>query len=205
MEEEVKIEITDVDQDTRFMLEANANLVIELMQPITDFEFGFDEKSLKWFDGYIERLKNDYGMVDNGNRDRFVSIFSSFLGEVFIRNIGGSWKYLDGCLGVLLLNGDCVFAFTKTEKQLANEHGNSIYGLYSGYKALFKLKHAKPTDAEELIDEDGKTYGFKYTYSIEDDATSGSLFIEQSENHKQHSEKQEKKGLFARLSSFLRR
>jgi hypothetical protein len=87
----------------------------------------FDEASVKYLDGYIERGKDTLKPDDQ----RLINIFGAFLGECVIASYGGHWHEGEpGMWGIRFENGDMVFPFAKVAKQLAGGDGDSIYGFY---------------------------------------------------------------------------
>ena len=113
-------------------IRANAELVIEQCGPICGFDpFGFNDPSVKWLDGYINRLRESQVKPDPAFVDRMTGVLGSFLGECIIRKHGGAWKHDDNGWRVEFDSKNAVFPFSKTEKQLTNGPDDSIYSLYS--------------------------------------------------------------------------
>jgi hypothetical protein len=120
---------------------ANAELVQRVCQPLVDFPFGYDGRSVEWLEGYIERLRQSGGL--NENFDRFVSIFGSYLGEAIIANFGGAWSDAgEAELHVAWTDDNKAFPFTKVRKQMESgrDAGESIFGFYRSIPAVFEKR-----------------------------------------------------------------
>ena len=108
---------------------------------ITAAEIGvglrYDEESVEWVEGYIERIRSSVG------EDSVVPIsnlIGSFLGECVIANYGGHWREMDGSWGVCFDEQNCVFPFAKVQKQFISGRGggDSILGFYTIIPVIFK-------------------------------------------------------------------
>ena len=71
----------------------NAELAIRTLRDQCGVTLGYDEKSVVWLDGYIERLR---GGIDPEFKDSLVGVFGSYLGECIRRRFGGRWDETDG-------------------------------------------------------------------------------------------------------------
>jgi hypothetical protein len=98
-------------------------------------ELDYDEESLRWLDGFIERqrLRTDVNQWQGST-----NLIGAFLGECIIRNIGGQWARYDGMLCVMFDEENVVFSFNKVFKHFENgaDKGDSILGLYQVMVAL---------------------------------------------------------------------
>lgn len=88
---------------------ANANLTGQQLAPLAGGEFGFDEKSVRWLDGYIERLRLSGGFGELVDKNRLISVFGSFLGECIVRCHGGAWAERDGHWCVAFDERNCAY------------------------------------------------------------------------------------------------
>jgi hypothetical protein len=119
----------------------NAELVVETCAPLADFAFGYDEKSVAWLEGYIERLRAD-GTFER-DFDKFVGIFGCYLGEAIIRTHGGRWHEDETHpLHILFDRDNRAFPFAKVSKQMQNglEAGDSILGFFRSIPALLQIR-----------------------------------------------------------------
>ena len=130
-------------EEQLFFIRENAKLVIRMSNDLVDFDFGYTEESLQWFAGYIDRLRNGGLFSDPKTFNKYASVFASYFGEVIIHAFGGEWKYYDGELAIILDGKDWVFPFSKVTKQMENEDGDSIFGLYQILPFRDKLRQAK--------------------------------------------------------------
>jgi len=117
-------------------IQANAELVIQIMREKVGVELSYDEESVKWIDGYIERNR---ASLAPATRDQIISVLGSFLGECIRRRFGGEWREVDGRWGIAFGPRTFVFPFAKVAKQFENgrDGGDSIYSLYSTVGPLF--------------------------------------------------------------------
>lgn len=128
--------VAELDEPTLCRLRENAALVIKQADTLTDFVFGYTPESLKWLDGFIERLRAGGVFDGTGGIDGYLNVFGSYLGESVVHVAGGTWKRCDGDLGVLLPRNNWAFPFTKVEKLLRGEDGQSLLGFYEAALAL---------------------------------------------------------------------
>ncbi|GAA3202226.1 hypothetical protein [Nonomuraea helvata] len=129
-------------------IEANVSLAIDRLGPVSDVDFGLNEESVEWVDGFIERqrARPDFDLERIGG---LVGVLGSFLGACIVAATGGSWRWSeeDGW-GVLLPDGTVAFPFVKVRKQFRDgaEEGESIAGFYRvavDYIATGKLREAR--------------------------------------------------------------
>lgn len=121
-----------MDDNGRQAIAHNVALTIEKLGPLSDLDFGLNEESVAWVDGYIERqrARPDFDLAEAGT---LVAVLGSFLGECVAANAGGSWHQTeDGTWCVLLPGGNQAFPFAKVRKQFqdGNEAGESIASFY---------------------------------------------------------------------------
>jgi len=118
------------------VMKKNAALVVEICQPLCDFTFGYDEQSVAWLEGYLERMRERGAFVQK--LDRHVGVWGSYLGEAIIATYGGQWNEDDQPLHVLLNGNNKAFPFRKVRKQLTDglEGGESILGFFRCIPAL---------------------------------------------------------------------
>jgi hypothetical protein len=112
-------------------IKANAELVQRVCQPLVDFPFSYDEPSVTWLEGYIERLRASGGLKDNF--DTYVSVFGSYLGEAIIASFGGEWSDTgEDSLHIALPGNNKALPFNKVRKQMEDgvDSGESIASFY---------------------------------------------------------------------------
>lgn len=119
-------------------IQANAEMTIQQMRPLSRMDFGYTRESVEWLEGYIERLRQSGEFAADATRDKLVSVFGSFLGECIVRCYGGVWTQRDGVWCVAFPGDNFVFPFAKVSKQM--EHGleDSIGSLFRAVPVVFK-------------------------------------------------------------------
>jgi hypothetical protein len=65
-------------------IRANAALVVSQLRPLSGFDFGLDERSVAWVEGFIERQRA------RGAADGLADVLGSYLGEAIIAAGGGA-------------------------------------------------------------------------------------------------------------------
>jgi hypothetical protein len=113
------------------MIEANAALAIQELSALSQRSFGFDEESVAWVEGFIERQREEVGPEASGG---LVNVLGSYLGQAIVVATGAAWDTDDGGnLGIAFANGDMAYPFTKVGKQIEQgvEGGESILSFYN--------------------------------------------------------------------------
>ncbi|MEK7858769.1 MAG: hypothetical protein AAB320_06460 [Elusimicrobiota bacterium] len=113
----------------------NAELAIKTISEQCGVTLGYDEKSVVWLDGYIERLR---GGIDPEFKDSLVGVFGSYLGECIRRRFGGRWDETDGRWAIRFDEKNAAFPFAKVFKQFENGPTDSIAAFYRAIPAFFK-------------------------------------------------------------------
>jgi len=113
-------------------VEANARLAVEKLGQLTDFEFGFDRRSVEWVEGFIERqrMREDF---DPEGLGALPGVLGCFLGQAIIAQVGGTvWASNDdyGSWAVRLANGSELFPVTKVYKRFMDGPEDSILSFY---------------------------------------------------------------------------
>ena len=114
---------------------ALANTLIGTASDKLGVQLTLDSESVKWLDGYIERIRPG---MDESQIQGLSNTIGAFLGECIIANYGGSWRQADdGNWGVFFDDKNVVFPFAKAYKQLANGDGDSIFSMYDVIPIVF--------------------------------------------------------------------
>lgn len=118
------------------MIQANAELVVKTFAESNDVKLHYDEKSVEWLDGYIERNRLKW---DAETAEKLSNVLGSFLGECIRRNYGGDWQMSEKGygLGIVFSDGNVAFPFNKIKKQIENGNDDSIAGFYKTIPILF--------------------------------------------------------------------
>ena len=115
-------------------IKANATLVVDTFAKNNDVELDYDENSIEWLDGYIERNRENW---DEEMSERLSSVLGSFLGECIRRNFGGEWMVTENGLGIAFDGGNVAFPFNKIRKHMQNGSDDSIAGFYRTIPVIF--------------------------------------------------------------------
>jgi hypothetical protein len=118
-------------------IRANAELVIQELQPISGMDFGYTKKSVEWLEGYIERLRLSGAFQVEETKNKLAGMFGSFLGECIIRSYGGHWAQHDGIWSVAFDGNNCVFPIGKTWKQMDNGLEDGIGSFFRGIAVVY--------------------------------------------------------------------
>jgi len=140
-----------IDAERLRMIRENAAFAISELGKLAGIDFGFDRQSVAWTEGFIERQRES---LEGEAGEGLVNVLGSYLGEAIIAAVPSAlWDEDDaGRLGVRFANGDMVFPFAKTAKQLAQgvAAGESILSFYNvsvEYVAAGKLGQAGEGEA----------------------------------------------------------
>ncbi|HKS11042.1 MAG TPA: hypothetical protein VJS13_15945 [Pyrinomonadaceae bacterium] len=122
-------------------IRANAEMVVQELRPLSGIDFGYTHESVKWLEGYIERLRTSGEFDDVETKHKLMSVFGSFLGECMVRCYGGTWKeHGEGDWGVAFANGTMAFPFGRVRKQMDDGLSEGITSFFSAIPAI--LNHS---------------------------------------------------------------
>lgn len=112
-------------------IRANCELVIKTMQKDLGINLSYDEKSVAWLEGYIERNRH----VEPTTINQLVNVFGSFLEECMCHEFDGKWEEVDGNWKISITSPKSTFyanPFGKVEKQYKNgiKSGESILSFF---------------------------------------------------------------------------
>ncbi len=132
------------------LIRATAELGVRELAHASGMQFGYDQDSVAWVEGFIERQRAEFPDTSRG----LVSVLGSYLGEAIIEAVpGADWAEDDnGALGIRFPTGDTAYPFNKVDKQIAEglENGESILSFYNisvNYVAAGKLGEATSEEA----------------------------------------------------------
>ena len=121
-------------------IRANAEIVIEMLRPLSGIDFGYTQESVEWLQGYIERQRTSGGFDNQEVKDKLISVFGSFLGECIVRCYGGKWRQRDGVWCIEFDEKNVAFPFGKVQKQMENGLEDGIASFFTVIPLVFKLK-----------------------------------------------------------------
>jgi hypothetical protein len=128
----------------------NAQMTIEQLRPISQIDFGYNRDSVKWLEGYIERLRQSGQLQPEAMRQKLISVLGSFLGECMVLCYGGSWVKQDGMWGVSIGDNFIAYPFNKLGKQMDNGLEDSIDSFFTSIpKLLSDYVHAQETPTKK--------------------------------------------------------
>lgn len=111
-------------------LKNNASMVIKMMKQELNVDLAFNQESVQWLDGYIERNRR---YLRNENIDNLVNVFGAFLGEAMIQSYGGTWG-LDSDKNVWYVrfeNDRKAFPINRVADQFKNGAEDSILSFFN--------------------------------------------------------------------------
>ena len=117
-------------------IKKNAELAIEQLRPLSQMDFGYNLSSVKWLEGYIERLRSSGELDDEAKRKGLSNVLGSFLGECIVRCYGGRWVKQDGMWGVSIGDHFIAYPFNKIGKQMENGLEDSIDSFFTSIPVL---------------------------------------------------------------------
>jgi len=120
------------------LIRRNARMVIEICQKLTEFEFSYSADSVKWLDGYIERIRTE--RMDAEALENLQSVMGSYLGEAIIVAYGGEWARDESGWHVRFNEQNRAYPFSKVAKQFANGAEDSVFRFYSAIGPLLSGK-----------------------------------------------------------------
>ncbi|HEX8476527.1 MAG TPA: hypothetical protein VF666_21195 [Pyrinomonadaceae bacterium] len=115
-----------------------AALLISTLSKDGVVNLGYDNESVEWVDGFVERqrLREDENLAGG-----LTNIIGAYLGECIIHNYGGEWRSEadEGgeTWGVFFDDGNAAFPFAKVHKQFLNGAEDSIYSFYRTIPVVF--------------------------------------------------------------------
>lgn len=118
---------------------AGAESFIQLVRENLDVELAYDEQSVAWVDGYIERVGQE--LLKQGKADGPMGAIGSFLGECIRRNFGGKWEQVGGRWAIRFERDTglgAAYPFSNVRKQFEAGHqgGQDILGFYKTIPVL---------------------------------------------------------------------
>ena len=121
-------------------IKANAEMVVEMLRPLSGIDFGYTQESVEWLEGYIERQRTSGGFDNPDEKDKLVSVFGSFLGECVVRCYGAVWTQREGVWCVAFDAQNVAFPFGKVEKQIDNGLDDGIASFFKVIPIVFKVR-----------------------------------------------------------------
>jgi len=116
-----------------------AEKLITTMGAQSGLELGYDDASVEWVDGFVERQRVRF---QGEEAQGLVNVIGAFLGECVIANHGGRWREDEHGWGVFFDDGNAAYPFAKVRKQFDNgrEGGDSVHSFYETIGVLFNKR-----------------------------------------------------------------
>jgi hypothetical protein len=124
-------------------LRQNAESFIRQLSPVSTIELGYNEESVKWVSGFIDRNRSKF---EQKTIDDLIILIGSFLGECIIENTDGRWDFCEDLQswGVVFKIGNTCFPFNKTAKHFQHGGGDSIFSFYDTTVNIFSKQKFPP-------------------------------------------------------------
>lgn len=108
---------------------AAKNVVAQLREDL-GVELKYDEQSVEWLDGYINRIRTQ---LDKETYPGLATALGAYVGEAIINTYGGAWAYFEqqDQWGIRFDNGDGAFPISKVYKQLEDGELDSILSFFT--------------------------------------------------------------------------
>jgi hypothetical protein len=118
--------------DAQEIAPKQADQVIERLGPISGIDFGRNEDSVVWVDGFIEQYRQK-----PDDHDGLIVMLGCFLGECIVAEYGGRWVNTDRGWAIRFDTGD-AYPIAKVASQFDKgvAGGESIYDLYRALPAF---------------------------------------------------------------------
>ena len=122
----VMLPAMDDEPEAHEIAPKKADEVIERLAPISGIDFGRNEDSVVWVDGFIEQYREK-----PGDHDGLIVMLGCFLGECIVAEYGGEWANTDRGWAIRFEAGD-AYPIAKVAGQFDNgvAGGESIYEFY---------------------------------------------------------------------------
>ena len=118
---------------------ANAELVRKVAHEQLGINVGYDEAGVRWLD---ESINHQRSYATEAVKTQLPIALGSFLGECIRRTYGGEWYLSENGWGIKINEKLSAFPFNKVRKQLTNEDGDSVLGLFTTIPAFLALPPA---------------------------------------------------------------
>lgn len=119
-------------------IDKNVELVRDTMPEVAGIPFEYDDASIEWLDGYINRMRKEFG----DEPGRLAQVLASYIGESIRRNYGGRWVEAEDGIGVEIRPDFIAFPFNKVSKQFSNGPEDSVFSFYRSIQPLLDEANA---------------------------------------------------------------
>jgi hypothetical protein len=107
-----------------------AETVVSNFRDELGVELKYDEQSIEWLDGYINRIRTQF------KKDSYPGLavaLGAYLGETIIATYGGAWDYFEKLdqWGIRLPDDNGAFPISKVYKQLEDGEFDSVLSFFT--------------------------------------------------------------------------
>lgn len=124
--------------EAQIAIDKNVELVRKTMPEVAGIAFDYDEASIEWLDGYINRMREEF----DGEPGRLGQVLASYIGESIRRKYGGRWVEAEYGIGVEIRPNFVAFPFNKVSKQFENGQEDSVFSFYQSIQPLLDEANA---------------------------------------------------------------
>jgi hypothetical protein len=127
-------------------IEAAADFTVLELGRLSGTDFGYDEKSVRWLDDYIEKLRGLGAFDDPQEKNDLAGVFGAYLGECVVRCYGRAWRERDGSWIIDFDGKGSVFPLARASKQIENGEEDGIGSFFRGIPVVFAgvIRQPKP-------------------------------------------------------------
>lgn len=115
-------------------------------------ELNFDEQSIEWLDGYINRCRES---MPKETKPGLAAALGAYVGEAIIKTYGGAWTYNEQTKqwGIKLNDGNIAFPIAKVYKQLEEDEFHSVHSFFTILPLIGKIASAPPNSTVDRASE----------------------------------------------------
>jgi hypothetical protein len=120
-----------------------AEKVVIHMRKELGVELNYDEQSIEWLDGYLNRIRES---MPKETIPGLAAALGAYVGESIIRTYGGAWTYFQEQerWGIRLIDGNAAFPSAKVYKQLESNDFDSVHSFFTIIPLIGKIASAPP-------------------------------------------------------------
>lgn len=111
------------------------NAAEKFIASFPDQNLGYNEESVAWADGFVERQRVRPELEDHTGLSNVVGCF---LGECIRKNFGGEWQETEYGFAMAFSDGNSCFPLNKAGKHFANGADDSILSFYKTIPLIFE-------------------------------------------------------------------
>jgi hypothetical protein len=110
----------------------------KFIEVFPDQNLQYDERSVAWADGFVERQRTRSDMEDFTG---LANVVGCFLGECIRINYGGEWRATENGFGLVFDGDNACYPLNKAGKHFANGGEDSILRFYQTIPIVFGIQN----------------------------------------------------------------